>query len=281
MSKYEWERGTIKLPTAEFAKVRQAVQGAALKVKTEAYEHTQTAWKSMTRKEQTNPVAYRDAVRRWVHQVPQGPARAEAWEMLGGYDGMAKPARVKKSDVDFPTNRTTEFSHDGAYVSFDRKNSTMTWDVAENNRAVKHAHEGWLGEAVFGALDEVKWTGYNTGGVLVGNDEYNREAAYDGGGGNYPTAGFGPIGALQAPNHTAPYTDSKGRKKHGVAKMGRYGIYGKIEPYMGPERRFGYGGIHSPALGGNTGVQGRQPRGIPTGGQFAAGRTGESGARLY
>lgn len=283
MSCYGWEHGEIRLPTAEFSKVRQKVQDAATTVKTEAFEKTQSFWKGLSRKEQTDPDAYRAAMYRWERDTSPGPARDMALGLIGYHHYPAaalKPARVKKSDVDFPTNRTTQFYSDDLFVTFDRQSSIMVWDVAENNRSVDRANQSWLAEATKGALGEVRWTGKNTGGVLVGNDEYNREADYAGGGGNYVTEGFGPLGAIEAPNHTEPYTDSKGRRMHGVAKVGRYGLVGKIEPYEEPARRFGYGGFHSPALAGNTGVQGRQPRGVPTGGQFAAGRTGESGARL-
>ncbi|WP_114906620.1 hypothetical protein [Ornithinimicrobium murale] len=281
MSKYEWERGEIKLPTAEFAKVRQRVQDAAAKVKTDAFEQTQSFWKGLSRKEQTDPQAYREALYHWARQVPHGPARDEAWQMLGGHEGMSRPARVQKSDVDFPNSRTTHFRCDEASVSFDRKNSTMTWDVAENNHSVERANESWLAGATFGALADVKWTGKNTGGVLTGNDEYNREADYSGGGASYTTAGFGPIGALQAPSHTSPYTDSKGRKMHGVAKMGRYGIVGKIEPYTPEPRRFA-GGYHSSALGGYTAMQGRHAAGSygGRGGQFASHSANESNVQL-
>lgn len=281
MSCYEWERGEIRLPTAEFAKVRQSVQDAATKVKTEAFEQTQSFWKGLSRKEQTDPAAYRAAMYRWESATEPGPARDMALGLIGyhRYPAAAlKPARVKKSDVDFPTNRTTHFHCDDLSVTFDRKSSTMTWDVAENNRAVEHAHQTWLAGATKKALSQVRWTGKNTGGVLVGNDEYNRESDYVGGGGNYVTTGYGPVGALEAPSHTDPYTDSKGRRMHGESYMGRYGLRGRIVPYKPESRGYGYGYGSQ----GGFGMQGRHPAGSSggRGGQFAPGVARESDVQL-
>ena len=232
MSRNEWEHGTIVLPSSEFAKVRQAVQQADTAHKEKVFELTQEFWKGLTRKQQTDPAEYRAAGMKFVadryrkerHYGGYGSygyserSRADdeaANTALGGFsevtgihNGQSKPARVLKSDMQFPTNRTTSFDA-GGYVSFDKSNNSVTWDVAENNHAVEHARDSPKAAALFEAMGKVAWT-RGTGGVFTGNDEDSRGDDYEGGGANYVTDAFGPVGAEQAPDHCRPYTDSKG-----------------------------------------------------------------------
>jgi hypothetical protein len=108
-----------------------------------------------------------------------------------------KPYALRKKDfAPIPPSKMDRMraGYDGM-LSFDSKERTVTWSVSENNRAVDDARESFVGELFFKVLSQVNWT-RGTGGVIVGNDEYNRDAGsdYEGGGGNYRTASFGPLG---------------------------------------------------------------------------------------
>lgn len=276
MSRYEWESGTIVLPSAEFARVRQAVQAADDKVERAAFEHTQTFWKGLTAKQRRDPAAYEQAKDEYLRRAfPSGRwednRRAGVWERtdealrLGArytYDRATNtrkpeytPKRVLASDMRFPTNKTTHFrARYGASITFDRDKRTVTWTVEENNHAVGYARDTPQAGALFEALKQVKWTGRNTGGVICGNDEYSRDADYSGGGANYDVEGFGPIGVAQAPMVTPGYDTPQGRVKVEV-RAGRYGLKGKAVKVGGP--------------------QGRVPAGVRTGGQFASRYHGE------
>lgn len=104
------------------------------------------------------------------------------------------------------TNRTAEFQVLGnggsteAYISF--KGNVVTWDVPEGNHAVEDAHDAPLGQAFFAALGKVKWT-RTSGGHGTGNDEYRRDDKGYGGGSNYITFAYGPIGEAAELEHRA------------------------------------------------------------------------------
>lgn len=295
MSCYEWERGEIKLPTAEFARVRQAVEKADRAAKEASFALTQDFWKGLTRKQQTDPEAYRLALLAWERQHLQGgrpyvgfgspaerehreaeaDAHAQARDLLsrrirvdyenGKPTGHGSPKRVLQADVDYPTNRTTTFACDGdATIEFDRATSTVTWGVSENNHAVESAHARPLAQVLFGELAKVRWT-RGTGGVLSGNDEYNAGSRDPGGGANYVTCGFGPVGAADwdAWMKTSDYRDSTGTLVRRDSFPGKKGWERQV--------RATYGG---------RGGQGRVPRGVRAGGQFAGTYRGESGVRL-
>lgn len=232
MSKNEWEHGTIVLPSSEFAKVRQAVQQADTAHKERVFELTQEFWKGLTRKQQTDSAEYQAAGRKFFEEryredspyrgygsygsAARRSAEDEATNnALGDFSevtemrySQSKPARVLKSDMQFPSNRTTSFDA-GGHVSFDKASNTVTWDVDENNHAVEHARSSPKAAAFFDAIGKVAWT-RGTGGVFTGNDEYRRDDDNEGGGANYVTDAFGPVGADQSPTHCRPYTDSKG-----------------------------------------------------------------------
>lgn len=285
MSHTDWEAGTIKLPTAEYARVRKALQDADTRHKEMVFEQTQEMWKGMTQAQKASPVAFRDELyqeserRRKAIELPgatnmgfprsSNPELTEAiqaarlklgWTTIRG----AKPRRILRSEMDFPTSRTTEFRADVAVIKFDRADSTIHWEAREGNRAVEQARDTHLAEALFTSLNTVKWT-RGTGGAFTGNDEDNEDRDY-GGGGNYFTDAYGPIGAEMAPDDCRPYTDFKGnrvteadlmkiRQTAFVAEMQRQGIM-------------------------TSGSQGRVSRGVIEGGQFTHARRGESGVRL-
>ena len=101
----------------------------------------------------------------------------------------------KYKEDHLPISKSCTIYEPNAEVTLDNDTKTIKWYVPENNHAREHAEASWLGRVVFGALNRIEWPSRGkTGGVLVGNDEYNREASYVGGGGNYVTATYGPLG---------------------------------------------------------------------------------------
>lgn len=271
MGHWEWEAGTITLPSAEFARVRQAVQEADRAFKEQVFTDCQTFWKGLTRKEQTDPAAYKAAVTTYdneTYRSTQSSCRfwsekAEAerlatrqrrWAVSAQLQRclrVGKPSRVLQADMNFPTNKTTDFRFDDGSITFDREKRTVRWETDENRRGVENARNSARGKALFTALKTVKWTA-GTGGVLSGNDEYNQEDDNSGGGANYDTVGYGPIGVRFAPTKTGDYDTPTGRVKVDLS-WGRYGWKGKAVKVG----------------------QGRVPQGVRAGGQFTARRNAE------
>jgi hypothetical protein len=63
--------------------------------------------------------------------------------------------------------------------------------VPSNNHACETARRHPVAAAFFAALGRVRWT-RGSGGEIVGNDEYNRDVDYEGGGANYVVDRYGP-----------------------------------------------------------------------------------------
>lgn len=65
--------------------------------------------------------------------------------------------------------------------------------MPENNHAVDSAHAAPGAIVFFAALGKINFT-RNTGGKGIGNNEYSRDSQDEGGGANYTTFGYGPLG---------------------------------------------------------------------------------------
>ena len=236
MSHNDWEAGTITLPAAEYAKVRQAVQNAAKAHKEQAFALAQEFWKGLTRTEQTNPEAFRKALNTWrfksnsrdlgSHSVAaqrrsdlyfDASCLADTLHRNGG-----KPRRATVADACYPTNRTTTFHISGtATIVFNKDASSIHWE-AEGNHGVESGRGHVVGSALFSALAAVRWT-RNTGGHFTGNDEYNTDDRKYGSSANYVTLAFGPIGAAGSEtwSRTDDYRDGKGNMVRQASFPGR------------------------------------------------------------
>jgi len=113
-----------------------------------------------------------------------------------GHDSRTRDTKVRKPRKNmFPVygNTATTFHDTNCSVHFDNERRVAVWNVPENNRACEDARAGNIGKAFRASLAKVKWT-RGSGGTIVGNDEYNRDAGrdYEGGGGSYVVERFGP-----------------------------------------------------------------------------------------
>lgn len=202
MSCYEWESGTLALPTSEVAAMRKALNVAHTNQMKSVKALLDRLWPELKK-------LPADKRRRLDPYSPplrhlNAAADDEAWwdlHSLFHASGGRKPtAEHWKKSLAYPsTNRTSDWRCGEASVSLEGRH--LTWDVPENNHAVDHAHDSWLGRALFAQLDRVKWT-RGSGGYFVGNNEYNADDCSPGGGGNYLTSTYGPAGEKTRKAHS-------------------------------------------------------------------------------
>jgi len=218
MSKHGWERGEIKMSVKEFGTLRRSMVEFHNTLQARTYNkavEVHAALKSASKGKrnfdfesafdlamlgmsettlQNAQQFYNQTVLR--HGEPfEKDGYSEIKAVLFPYeDGKrsAKPKSPKKKQFAYlPLNTATAIPvGDEAGISFDKKTRVVTWSVSENNHSVDRAHNHPTGKEFFKLLSRVVWT-RSTGGQIVGNDEYNREARGEGGASNYVTSRYG------------------------------------------------------------------------------------------
>lgn len=230
MSKYEWEKGEVKIPAREWRGFKEGVRGAHDRQQELARELAGAVYEAITREGRgKRGFDYQAAARTELNRKIEGPAYRGRWQMLGtanryqsldterdtilislfpkGED-QRKPVKPKAKDFPKAGRKVSVFQAGEGRIALDDSTRTFIWNVPENNRACERAHEYAIAAATFAALDKIKWT-RGTGGMITGNDEYNRESEHEGGGRNYVNYRFGPLG--NAREFTA-FTGRRGRR---------------------------------------------------------------------
>lgn len=231
MSRYCWEKGAIKLPTAEWKRVRDAIAGVFNKQQEAAYAlavevHSKllaikAAGGSKALKQSAYDTLSADAANeRLITRVHDSHATYTILQAVQKVDeATGKVTLTVPKKKDFPlavsTKHTTYPVGNEGRITVDHATRTITWAVPENNHAVEHARETEMGKAFFRLMASVKWT-RGTGGTLAGNDELNCDSRSEGDAANYVTARFGPEGAKSDPL-------ARLRKAAGGTRRGRIG----------------------------------------------------------
>ena len=193
MSCNNWERGTITIPTKEWAKFRTALITAWNARQTGYFTtakllHAQLKDDIKGKRGSTRQKALVQALERRCpeHHEDNSTVRDMVvsckWE--GGKRTYELKGQPKKKDAQIlPTSKDADLHLDEAGIYLRNKGRTVTWDVSENNRAVERANDHPIAKKLFRLLDSITWT-RGTGGEIVGNDEYNQDNRDSGGGGN-------------------------------------------------------------------------------------------------
>lgn len=200
MSKYEWERGTIKIPAKAWASFRTEVikawnEQAIRRLERATKLHARAKEVVKGKRGKARQEALRQVHDLHLHYHPDDYAVVEMalssrWEKgVGRFEIRSAP---KKKDAKLlPTTKDAVLDLGDATVVLRNEARTVTWDVPENNHARDHARRHPVAKALFRLLDRIDWT-RGSGGKIVGNDEYNRDSEYEGGGGSYVTVEYSP-----------------------------------------------------------------------------------------
>jgi len=192
MSCYNWEQGTIKIPAAEWAAFRKAVLTEWNTRETAELERHQRLHTKLKEAVKGKRGAKKEEAIRSFFRGVKSRCRPDSLVTLDRKTNTRKVVTKAPKKKDFnivPVTKSATLQGDDWAVRFDNKTRTVEWHVHENNRAVERAHKDPLVQFLFKKLGQVTWT-RSTGGVIVGNDEYNQDNAYEGGGGNYVTRRF-------------------------------------------------------------------------------------------
>lgn len=193
MSCYNWEQGTIKIPAGEWARFRKEVLTKwNFRENVELERHQKLHAKLKEAVKGKRGAKKQEAIKSFLRGLEAREYRSSFlvtrdWETRK-YTVVTKAPKKKDFKI-VPVSKSATLQGGDWSARFDNKTRTVEWYVPENNRAVEHAHEDPFVKFLFKRLGQIKWT-RSTGGVIVGNDEYNQDNAYEGGGGNYVTRRF-------------------------------------------------------------------------------------------
>lgn len=201
MSCYDWEAGTIKLPTAVFSTFRRELNVFCNQRQTLLFNKALCAFEKMgARPMPKGPLDLAQDILELLKESRY--SRVSGWES-GVCDGVDEIVQVlmprptgklhKPQKKDFPLCALTcsLISFGEWSIVFEPKAHTVRWAVAENNHACERAHEHAVVERFFKMLREVKWV-RGTGGEIAGNNEYGRDSRDVGGGSNSANFTFAP-----------------------------------------------------------------------------------------
>lgn len=212
MSKYEWESGTITLPSKHVAPLKKILREHINDLHTQVREiavtlHKQAGTRSAKKygeslgfteysflpsnaKSTTNHEATARYVLWSLWLTAKKTGTPVTSPTVANVSAIVPKMTVKNTA--FPV-----FSHDHSginlgSISFD--GNRVTWSIHDNNHAVDDAYQSEISRLFFGYMERIEWS-RGTGGYGVGNDEYNEEERDSiGGGGNYLTFSYGPLG---------------------------------------------------------------------------------------
>jgi hypothetical protein len=203
MSRYDWEKGTLKIPAKAWKPLRDGLANAfndrqgklyelALKLHEKLLEIKKQAKRGTFKAEQALATLIdgrANSISLWCEYGNE--AELVKASLLGPYSSRTGALLLPKKK-DFPlavSTKTTSYDAEEGTISLNHKTMELHWRVSENNHAVERARDSYMGKTMFALLDKVEWT-RGSGGEFVGNDDINRDNEDSGGGGNYTTATY-------------------------------------------------------------------------------------------
>jgi hypothetical protein len=211
MSKSEWESGSIVIPAVAWPAFRRTLiekwnadQDRLLQLAVKMRAEVEAAAKGKRGFDRVAWLEQRMGGREWGDNGESARANdchtvirllgLQATLVDGKWTTPAKTRTPKRKDLYIlPVSRGATLDLGEASIVLDDAARTVSWRVGENNHACDTARSLPMARTLFSLLNRIEWT-RGSGGKIIGNDEYNQDSDYEGGGGNYVTAAYGPLG---------------------------------------------------------------------------------------
>ena len=192
MSCYEWEHGVIKIPAKEWSAFRKTLIKAWNEDQEKVYRRALQAWERVNEaikgKRGKNRVeALNAALDRYCDAETRPRVVSFKLEFRQYRPHFHKPKKPKA----LPVTKDAILNMPDAAIILKNETKTVEWDVPENNHACENAQKHPIAKLLFRLLFQMKWT-RGSGGQIVGNDEYHRDAYEAGDGANYVKKEYPP-----------------------------------------------------------------------------------------
>jgi len=205
MSCYEWEEGIIRIPLSEWIAFKKKIKDSYNNLLNQEYQLALRTYNYL--KAAAKDKRDYDYKHNLILKIQEANVLWDSFHRiersLFPLDGKKRktPLKPKRKDFKLAGSRTNKFTIGDARIALITLQNcrVFTWNVPENNHAVDEAHDHPVARAAFTALAQVTWK-RNSGGVIVGNNEYNQDSSEQGGGGNYVTYTYGTPMTTEYPN---------------------------------------------------------------------------------
>lgn len=210
MSRNDWEAGTIKLPTRAWAPFKKALREASNQRRDAVLRKAETLQAKLAVEfkgkrnvpgHQVNEFLRRQMVGTSDEEMAQAAVNLAKASLKDGSASRTKKITQAMLDTHVApkaTNKTLYYEGGDWSISLNEEQRSVHWYVSENNHAVDRSRESQMGKTLFRELQRIDYGSRKIlGGVIVGNNEYNEDCEYAGGGANYIAASFGKAGELE------------------------------------------------------------------------------------
>jgi len=198
MSCYDKESGDIVIPVKEWAAFRTALITEWNKLQNNLYDEACKTFSTLKEKYKgKRNVNWREVVSEYINSHDDYyKALAVADLILTDKYGFVSP-KMKDLKI-YPTSKSVALSiqeRADVYIRLSNESHTISYGVEENNHACRDAHDLPIVIYMFNLLSKITWT-KNSGGVILGNDEYAQESYcfLDSSCEGYTVFSFGPRG---------------------------------------------------------------------------------------
>ena len=184
MSRYDWEKGDIRIPRSEFTTFKKDLifryNFYLIVLQSKAKAIYEICVQDSKGKRNYN---YESKITELILSLIGSDLYATRMvsESLLPVNKQGKPKKPKAKNFPKKTNRDEIF---GYHLTINQAKRTAFWRVPKGFNASFNARESFVGKLFFKTLSEVEWKN-GSGGSIIGNDQVNNDSQLPDGGANY------------------------------------------------------------------------------------------------